>query len=129
MEKRINGKRCNTDLATQLGTKCEGEFGDPKGYEEKLFINRGKQYFIHGIGGPESKYPEPNIELLTNEQAAEWIKENIKTKEKRTTNKKPAKKSINKKISKKIIPKKEIKEEIKEEIKNEDIANKSSIKK
>jgi hypothetical protein len=79
MKKRINGKLCDTETAKKLGTKCEGEFGDPKGYEEQLFMTRTNQHFIYGVGGPESKYVSLTIELVTDEQAEEWKKANIKT--------------------------------------------------
>ena len=78
MRKRIKGKFCDTESATKLGTKCEGEFGDPTGYEEQLFVTRTKQYFLYGIGGGESKYKKEDIKLITADEAEAWKKANIK---------------------------------------------------
>ena len=78
MKKIIKGKLCDTETAKHLGTVYVGEFGDPAGYEEQLFITKTKQYFIYGAGGAESKYVKSDAKLLTNEEAEAWKKENIK---------------------------------------------------
>jgi len=77
MRKRIKGKLCDTESAKHIGTIYVGAFGDADGYEEQLFINRSKQYFMYVNGGAESKYKKETIKLVTDEQAAEWQKENI----------------------------------------------------
>ena len=77
MLKRIKGKYCDTTTAKLVGAVNCGEFGDPAGYEEQLFITRSKQHFLYTAGGPESKYPEEDIQLFTEEQAEEWKKVNI----------------------------------------------------
>ena len=77
MRKIIKRKLCDTETAKQIATKYVGAFGDPDGYEEQLFVSKSKQFFIYGIGGTESKYVEPSINLMTDEEAAEWQKENI----------------------------------------------------
>jgi hypothetical protein len=80
MKKTINRKVYDTEKATHLGRKCVGEFGQPNGYEEQLFVvkkGQQNQHFIYGVGGPESKYSEPAIELITDTQASKWKKENI----------------------------------------------------
>ena len=78
MKKLINKKWYDTATAAQLGVIHVGEFGDADGYEEQLFITKSKQHFLYGNGGPESKYVKPTIELCTEEQAADWLKENGK---------------------------------------------------
>jgi hypothetical protein len=78
MRKRIDGKYCDTETATNLGTKYVGEFGQADGYEEALYVTKTKQHFIYGIGGAESKYTEPAIELCTEKQANDWLKANKK---------------------------------------------------
>jgi hypothetical protein len=78
MRKIIQRKLCDTETARHLGTKYEGEYGDPAGYEEKLYITKTKQYFLYGVGGVESKYAKEKMLLLTGEQAGEWLKENGK---------------------------------------------------
>ena len=77
MQKRIKGKLCDTETATLVGTAYSGEFGDPAGYEEQLFITRTKQYFLYGAGGADSKYTKPGMKLFTDEQADEWKKANM----------------------------------------------------
>ena len=77
MKKRIKGKLCDTETAALLGTKYVGVFGDTNGYEEQLYITRTKQYFMYGNGGSESKYTKATINLLADDQAEEWKKENI----------------------------------------------------
>ena len=76
MRKIVKGKLCDTATAKQLGVKYSGTFGEPDGYEEQLFVTKTKQHFIYGIGGTESKYAKPNIVLATDEEAADWLKEN-----------------------------------------------------
>ena len=74
MRKTINRKVFDTDKATDLGCKYFGDFGSVWGYEERMFVNKDGQHFLYGVGGPESKYGKPVIELLTQEQAEEWKK-------------------------------------------------------
>jgi len=97
MRKIIKRKLCDTDTATHLGTIYVGEFGDPAGYEEQLFITKTKQYFIYGNGGSESKYIKPTVELMTDEQAELWKKENIKGSKDHTDTKDIKEKKNNKK--------------------------------
>ena len=78
MRKIINKKTYDTNTAKLLGVKYAGEFGDADGYEEQLFITKNKEYFMYGIGGPDSKYKKPAIALLTDAAAEEWKNENLK---------------------------------------------------
>jgi hypothetical protein len=52
------GKRrmCDTETAKLRAKHNVGEFGDPKGYEESLYVTRTKIWFVHGRGGCESPY-------------------------------------------------------------------------
>jgi hypothetical protein len=76
MKMTINKKVYDTDLSESLGCKYVGEFGQPDGYEERLFKAECGQHFIYGVGGSESKYSEASIELVTVVQANEWLKVN-----------------------------------------------------
>ena len=78
MRKIIGKKLCDTATATQLGTVYSGKFGDSDGYEEQLFVTKTKQYFLYGIGGAESKYVKETIKLITDKEAEDWKKANIK---------------------------------------------------
>lgn len=57
---RIDGKRhsFDTETAHMVYHRSFGEFGDPAGYEETLYRTRNKLYFVYGIGGPDSPWPE-----------------------------------------------------------------------
>lgn len=61
------GRECtyDTDNATVVAHVTHGEFGDPAGYEETLYRTPGRRYFIHGVGGATSPYPEPSIVPVT----------------------------------------------------------------
>ncbi|MCL2539403.1 MAG: hypothetical protein FWE66_03605 [Oscillospiraceae bacterium] len=76
MKKTIDKKVYNTDTASALGFAYSGAFGQPDGFEERLFVAKSGQHFIYGVGGEQSKYAEPCIELVTEKQAKHWLKEN-----------------------------------------------------
>jgi hypothetical protein len=76
MKAIINKKTYNTDTSKQLGSKCVGEFGQPYGYEEQLFVTKSGLHFLYGTGGADSPYVEETITALTDDEAACWKKEN-----------------------------------------------------
>jgi len=78
MRKVIGGKTYDTRTAKLIGVKYEGSFGQPNGFEEQLFATKNKQYFLYGMGGQESKYTKPEIVVLTEKEAGNWKKENLK---------------------------------------------------
>ena len=77
MQKKIGRGVYDTADATKLGSKTIGEFGQPDGYEEQLYITEKGKHFLYGVGGPNSPYPKENIKTITDEQADEWKRENI----------------------------------------------------
>ena len=106
MKKLINKKWYDTATATQLGVKYAGEFGDADGYEEQLFVTKSKQHFIYGNGGLESKYTQPTIELCTEKQAADWLKENKKDEIKIAASNNAGKPPVTRNKEKKAAPRK-----------------------
>lgn len=88
MEVIIKGKRYNTDKATMIG---EGSASCPRSdfafFEEVLYKKRTGEYFIHGHGGPASKYAQlvdhntwsggSKIIPLTYAAAMEWAEEHL----------------------------------------------------
>ena len=72
MKKSISRKVYNTDTAELIKTNTYGEFGDPAGYEERLYKTPKGDYFVYGIGGPESKYPAEDIAVVTPEEAEQF---------------------------------------------------------
>lgn len=82
MEKIINGKKYSTDTATYI--KGWGEqWGNFRKCEEDLYKSPRGQYFIHGSGGPLSKYAKrdgdglwmigEDIVVLNDSEAREWM--------------------------------------------------------
>ena len=76
MKATIKKKTYDTDVATSIGHKYFGEFGQSDGYEEQLFVTEGGQHFLYGVGGADSPYSEPEIKPFTNKEADAWKKEN-----------------------------------------------------
>ena len=74
MKKIIKGKTYKTDTAVKLANRTFGSFGDPAGYEETLYQTKKGLYFVHGIGGETSPYPQPSIRPVTGEEAETFEK-------------------------------------------------------
>ena len=49
-----------------------GAFGDPAGYEESLYQTKKGLYFIHGIGGETSPYPQETLRPITEQEAKDF---------------------------------------------------------
>lgn len=72
MQKIIRNKVYDTETAELIATRASGMYGDPDGYEEKLFQNPEGFLFLYGIGGETSPYPEPTIRAISKQKAEEW---------------------------------------------------------
>ena len=87
MKKIINGKRYDTDTAKELGYTQYSNRRDFHHYVETLYRKNTGELFLHGIGGPMSKYAEmtgqncwsggEKIIPLTLEGAKEWAEGNL----------------------------------------------------
>ena len=62
----------DTEGATEIKTVNHGTWGDPAGYSETLYQGKNKLYFIYGIGGAESPYPEEDIKPSAAKDAKVW---------------------------------------------------------
>ncbi len=62
----------DTEASTLVAKHTVGEFGDPAGYEESLYVTEGGKYFIYTNGGEESAYAEENIKRISAAKAEEW---------------------------------------------------------
>ena len=90
MKKYINSKVYNTDTATLVGEWSNGS-RDFNWCEELLYRKKTGEYFMHGKGGPMSRYAEQieqnswgNSEALTPlsyENARKWAEEHLTTDE------------------------------------------------
>lgn len=72
MKKTINRKCYNTETATAIKTNTNSYFGDPAGYEETLYKTNKGDFFIYGIGGETSKYPEETIIAISADEAEKF---------------------------------------------------------
>lgn len=80
MKKVVKKTLCDTDTAEQIG---EARY---EAFTEYLYRTKSGKYFIHGVGGADSRYasrdadgnpiPGEDIYLLTNPAAADWIMDN-----------------------------------------------------
>lgn len=74
MKKVICKVEYDTEKATLVEKRTFGEFGDPMGYEESLYMTENGKYFLYVNGGAESKYPEENIKRIAAAKLEEWKK-------------------------------------------------------
>ena len=87
MKKIIKGKVYDTDKATEIGSWESGRPGDLDPFGEVLYQKRTGEFFIHGKGGPQTKYAvsagqgnwngSEQIIPLTWENAREWAESHL----------------------------------------------------
>jgi hypothetical protein len=75
MKKIICKREYDTDTAVLVKKHVVGEFGDPTGYEETLYVTPDGKYFLYFNGGEESIYSKENIKSVSKEKADLWIAE------------------------------------------------------
>ena len=75
MKKVICKVEYDTESSKFIDKRVFGEFGDPAGYEECLFVTEGGKYFLYTHGGAESKYPEEGIKRMSKANADQWLTE------------------------------------------------------
>lgn len=75
MKKIICKVEYDTENSELLAKYTSGEFGDPAGYEESLYITEGGKYFLYTNGGEESKYAKEDIKRMSAAKADEWKSE------------------------------------------------------
>lgn len=84
----INGKLYNTETATLVGEWWNKySTNDFKYCEEKLYLKRTGEYFLHGEGGPLSQYREScgnntwgygeEITPLSEQEAMQWAEKHL----------------------------------------------------
>ena len=76
MVKVICKKEYNTETAEIVKKVTVGEFGDPAGYEETLYVTEDGFYFLYTNGGAESKYATEDIARKSKAAAEKWLSEN-----------------------------------------------------
>lgn len=85
MKKVIEGKRYDTEKATVIAEWKNGHYGnDFRRCKETLYVTAKGNFFLHGEGGPLSKYAEPvgncrtsgeDISPMKMEEAFRWCQE------------------------------------------------------
>lgn len=89
MRKIIDGKRYDTETATEIASWGFGNYGDFNRCEETLYRTKRGSWFIHGEGGARSKYARTvgqnewsggsAIEPLSEADAKAWLERNGET--------------------------------------------------
>ncbi len=88
MVKITKGRKYDTETAREVGSYSNGGgWGDFRHYEETLYRKRTGEYFLHGKGGPMTKYAKAegqnswsggsDIIPLTFDEAREWAEEHM----------------------------------------------------
>ena len=87
MKKVIGGKRYDTETAKEMGYDYYGTPRDFNHWTETLYRKRTGEYFLHGEGGPNSKYSQSigqnewsggeQIQPLSVESAQKWAEEHL----------------------------------------------------
>ena len=73
MVKTICKKVYDTENSEIVKKFVSGSFGDPKGYEETLYVTKDGFYFVYENGGAESIHPEENIKRIAKTAVKDWI--------------------------------------------------------
>jgi hypothetical protein len=75
MQKIICRKTYDTETATVVKKVTCGNFGDPAGYEETLYVTPDGFYFLYTNGGADSKYAKEDIKRMSRANAESFIAE------------------------------------------------------
>jgi len=75
MNVKIGRKIYDTEKSRLVAEKASGCYGDPAGFEERLYQKAKDDYFFFGQGGSTSPYPQPAIVPVTMAQASSWLVE------------------------------------------------------
>ena len=76
MKKTVKGVVYDTEAMTVVKKVSHGEFGDPAGYEETLYVAENGNYFLYTNGGEASPYTAEKLTSLSKAKAAALEKEN-----------------------------------------------------
>ncbi len=76
MQKIICKKLYDTETSEIVKKVTCGEFGDPCGYEETLYVTKDGFYFLYTNGGADSIYPQESIKRMSAKAVKEWLENN-----------------------------------------------------
>ncbi len=72
MKKIICKVEYDTAAATEVAKFVSGEFGDPTGYEETLYMTAEGKLFLYTNGGKDSIHAKEDIKRMSAAKAEEW---------------------------------------------------------
>ena len=72
MQRTIRNRLYDTDAAQLIHRYTSGFYGDENGYEERLYLTPDGHYFLYGVGGPASPYPNETIRCMSQNTAEKW---------------------------------------------------------
>lgn len=76
MKKVICKVEYDTEASELIARHAVGAYGDPAGYEERLYKTEGGKFFLYMAGGAQSPYAEESIKRLSAANAEKWLAEN-----------------------------------------------------
>ncbi len=77
MKKIICKVEYDTSVSELVAKNTVGNFGDPDGYEESLYVTPDGKYFLYTNGGAESPYVKEDIKRMSKDKAEAWFAENM----------------------------------------------------
>ena len=73
MQKMIRGRLYDTETAELVGKTASGCYGDPTGYEERLYRTPDGYFFLYGIGVEQSPFPTEKLVCCSRARAKSWL--------------------------------------------------------
>ena len=73
MKKTICKVEYDTTTAALVKKVTYGNWGDPDGYEETLYVTENGKYFLYVNGGESSKHAKEDIKRMSKASAEEWL--------------------------------------------------------
>ncbi|MDO5732416.1 MAG: hypothetical protein Q4P72_01355 [Eubacteriales bacterium] len=74
MQLKVGRKIYDTEKAEYIGDQTVGYFGAEYGFCETLYRKGKDDFFIVGLGGSASPYPEETLAVLDMEATEEWLR-------------------------------------------------------
>lgn len=73
MRTKIGTKIYDTEKSQVIGEQIVGQYCSADGFEERLYRKAAHDYFIYGLGGSLSPYPQETLLSLSLADATEWM--------------------------------------------------------
>lgn len=74
VKKRISGRDYDTEESELVMKKTFGNFGDPWGYEERLYKTADGKFFLYCFGGMNSPFPKETMVRIAADKVEDWKK-------------------------------------------------------